>query len=70
MQTNIENKIEKAIKSKLPTGASIDTDELSKEVNIKPKRLARVINGTATKLLVTEIKAIANHFGIEVNELI
>jgi antitoxin component HigA of HigAB toxin-antitoxin module len=70
MQTITENKIEKAIKGKLPTGAGINTDELAKEVGIKPKRLARVVNGTATKLLVTEIKAIAEHFNIPINELV
>ncbi|MCU0391222.1 MAG: helix-turn-helix domain-containing protein [Thermoflexibacter sp.] len=70
METISENKIEKAIKAKLPLGASINTDDLAKEVGIKPKRLARVVNGTANKLLVTEIKAIAMHFKINVNELI
>ncbi len=70
METITENKIEKAIQAKLPLGTSINTDDLAKEVGIKPKRLARVFNGTATKLLVTEIKAIAIHFKIDVNELL
>lgn len=70
METIIENKIEKAIQSKLPLGTSINTDDLAKEVGIKPKRLARVVNGTANKLLVVEIKAIATHFKININDLI
>lgn len=53
----------------LPIGAKPDTKVLGKILEIKPKRLARLMNGTASKVQVSELQKIANHYQVNIKEL-
>jgi len=53
----------------LPTDFKPDTKKLASKINIKPKRLARLLNGTANKVQLAEIEKIAAFLEIPMKQL-
>jgi hypothetical protein len=66
---SLENQYYKNLLAVLPIGFKPNTKVLSETLQIKPKRLARLLNGTANKVQVSELQILANHFNIELKSL-
>ncbi len=54
----------------IPEGYKPDTKEMSRILGIKPKRIARLLNGTAKKVQLEELNRIAIFFKISLKDLI
>ena len=54
----------------IPKGYKPDTKAIGALLKIKPKRLARLLNGTAQKVRLDELKKIADFFSIPIKDLI
>jgi DNA-binding Xre family transcriptional regulator len=54
----------------IPKGYKPNTKEMSDMLGIKPKRIARLLNGTAKKVQLDELHKIANFFKISLKDLI
>lgn len=64
MQT-LENQLYSHLLGNIPKNMKPNTKVISSETGIKPKRLARLLKGTAPQVKVSEIETLANLFDIQ-----
>ena len=65
----IDNIYHKNLQKLIPKGLQIDTKQVSTLLGIKHKRLSRLLNGTAKKVLISELQKIADFFKIDLATL-
>lgn len=64
MQT-LENQLYANLLGQIPKNMKPNTKVISSEIGMKPKRLARLLNGTARNVKVSEVETLAAYFAIQ-----
>ncbi len=65
-----ENQPYNNILALLPIDVNVNSKGLAKLLGMKPKRIARILNGTANNVTVTELRKIAAHYNIPIQKII
>jgi hypothetical protein len=67
---SIENQLYRNLLGQIPKNMTPNTKVISSEIGMKPKRLARLLNGTAKNVKISEVETLADYFAFDFSIII